>query len=72
MLTFISYQLKVAVALIAFYLCFKCFLSLVRDEYSREHFGKSFEELDADGRAAVTREIPRSVCEITPKTSQRR
>ena len=47
-------------------------LNLVRDEYAREHFGKSFEDLDAGGRAAVTREIPRSVCEIAPKTAQRR
>jgi len=52
--------------------CLNDALGLVRDEYSRERFGRVFEELDAAGRAAVAGEIPLSICEIAPKTSQRR
>lgn len=40
----------------------------VRDEYSREHYGKSLVELDDTARAAVLKEIPRTILELDPKT----
>lgn len=45
-------------------------VSLIRNEYANEHFGKPFEELDGDERGAVLKEIPQNICELTPKTVQ--
>lgn len=42
----------------------------VRDEYSREHYGKSLVELDDTARAAVLKEIPRTILELDPKNNR--
>ena len=45
-------------------------VSLIRNEYANEHFGKQFKELDGDERGAVLKEIPQNICELAPKTVQ--
>ncbi len=42
----------------------------VREEYSREHYGKALVELDDTARAAVLKEIPRTILELDPKNNR--
>lgn len=45
-------------------------VSLIRNEYAYEHFGKPLEELKDAERSEVLKEIPQNICELTPKTVQ--
>ena len=45
-------------------------VSLIRNEYANEHFGKAFEDLDDAERSLVLKEIPQNIIELTPRTTQ--
>ena len=45
-------------------------VSLIRNEYANEHFGKAFEDLDDAERSLVLKEIPQNIIELSPRTTQ--